>query len=335
MTKLIAGDIGGTKTTLALYGSDKGLEQPLFEETYASASYGSLEDIIREFIKDFGIKQIKYAVFGVAGPVIEEKVDVTNLPWVIDKPSLIASIGFKDVHLLNDLEAMAYSIAHLDETDLFVLNVGHAVAKGPRAVIAPGTGLGEAYLTWDGSRYIAHPSEGGHTEFGPRDEIEIELLRYLLKRHSHVSYERICSGSGVPNIYSFLKDRGHYEEPGWFSEKLAKADDPTALILSTALDKDTPCPIAQATLRMFVSILGAEAGNLALKVLSTGGMFIGGGIPPRVLPALQDGMFMESFFRKGRLSKALHTIPVSVILNPRAGLIGAAVSGFETMGDKG
>jgi glucokinase len=332
--ELIAGDIGGTKTKLALYDSDKGLKEPLFEATYTSVSYGSLEDIISRFIEDFGIEEIGYAVFGVAGPVIEEKVDVTNLPWVIDRSHIISAIGFRDMHLLNDLEAMAYSISHLGETDLFILNKGVAASQGPRAIIAPGTGLGEAYLTWDGSRYVAHPSEGGHTEFGPADETEIELLKYLLERFSHVSYELICSGMGVPNIYSFLKDRGYYDEPAWFAEKLAEADDMTAVILGTAVDKDVSCAIAKGTLRMFVSILGAEAGNQALKILATGGVYIGGGIPPRILSALSEGQFMESFLRKGRLSRVLRNMPVSVILNPRAGLVGAAVSGFETMGKK-
>ncbi len=334
MMELIAGDIGGTKTTLALYRSEKGVKEPLCEATYASISYGSLEDIIREFIRDFGIKEVWYAVFGVAGPVIEERVDVTNLPWVIDKSRITSTIGFRDMHLLNDLEAMAYSVSHLGGEDLFPLNRGTPVAKGPRAIIAPGTGLGEAYLTWDGSRYAAHPSEGGHTEFGPGDETEIELLRYLFERYGHVSYELVCSGMGIPNIYSFLKDRGYYDEPAWFSEKLAGADDRTAVIICTAMDKDSSCAIAKATLRMFVSVLGAETGNLALKILATGGVYIGGGIPPRILPALQEGPFIQSFLRKGRLSRVLHAMPVSVILNPKAGLMGAAVSGFETMGEK-
>jgi len=334
MMKLIAGDIGGTKTTLALYSSEKGVREPLFEATYASMSCGSLEDIVSRFIEDFGIEEVGYAVFGVAGPVIEEKVAVTNLPWVVDKSLIISSIGFKDMHLLNDLEAMAYSISHLEEADLLSLNKGVPEPKGPRAINAPGTGLGEAYLTWDGSRYVAHPSEGGHTEFGPGDDTEIELLKYLFERHGHVSYELVCSGMGIPNIYSFLKDRGYYDEPAWFSEKLAGADDRTAVIICTAMDKDSSCAIAKATLRMFVSVLGAETGNLALKILATGGVYIGGGIPPRILPALQEGPFIQSFLRKGRLSRVLHAMPVSVILNPKAGLMGAAVSGFETMGEK-
>jgi len=330
MTELIAGDIGGTKTTLALYDSDKGVREPLCEATYASVSYGSLEDIVGRFIEDFGIGEIGYAVFGVAGPVVEEKVNVTNLPWVIDKARITSSIGFKDMHILNDLEAMAYSITHLGEADLHSLNEGVPAAKGPRAVIAPGTGLGEAYLTWDGSRYVAHPSEGGHTEFGPGDDTEIELLKYLFERHGHVSYELVCSGVGVPNIYSFLKDRGYYDEPAWFSERLAGAEDKTAVILATAVDRNASCAIAKATLRMFVSVLGAETGNLALKILATGGVYIGGGIPPRIIPALQEGPFIQSFLRKGRLSRVLRNMPVSVILNPKAGLMGAAVSGFET-----
>lgn len=330
--ELIAGDIGGTKTTLALFRSEGSLKEPVAEATYASGAYSTLEDVIHTFFNEYGIKKTAYAVFGLAGPVVEGKAAITNLPWVIEESRLASMLEFTYVHLLNDLEAMGYGIPLLDESDLSMLNEGTPAQTGPKAVIAPGTGLGETYLTWDGSHYVPHASEGGHTEFGPSDEKEIELLKYLLNRFDHVSYELVCSGSGIPNLYAFLKDKKYYPEPEWFSDKLSEGKDPTALIINNALDANASCDICKGTLKMFVSILGAEAGNLALKILATGGVYIGGGIPPRILHTLKKGRFMKSFLRKGRLSKVLHPMPVYVILNPRAGLIGAAAAGFEAVG---
>jgi glucokinase len=327
--KLIAGDIGGTKTTLAFYAAGDRLNEPACEATYSSGAFRSLAEMILTFMEEYRIPGIEYAAFGVAGPVMGERVEITNLPWVIEKASLATGIGCSEVHLLNDLEAMGHSIPFLQPSDLFVINRGSPEPHGPMAVIAPGTGLGESYLTWDGMRHVPHASEGGHTEFGPSNALEIELLQHLFERYDHVSYELICSGTGIPNIYSFLRDRGHHSEPSWLGERLKTASDPTVVIMGNAIDQVASCEICRATLDMFVSILGAEAGNLALKTLPTAGLYVGGGIPPRIAPALEDGRFMESFLRKGRLSRVLRDIPVSIILNPRAGLIGAAGAGFE------
>ena len=221
--KLIAGDIGGTKTILALFTSEDGPEKPLYEDTRPSGSYGSLEAVVREFTDRHGVTDVDRAVFGVAGPVMGERARITNLSWEIDASRLRKEFGLRRVKLINDLQAVAYGIALLRDEDLFTLNRGVADSTGPKAVIAAGTGLGEAYLTWDGRHYIAHASEGGHTEFGPSNALELELLKYLMERFDHVSYERVCSGTGIPNIYSFLKDTGIHDEPGWFAERLAGA----------------------------------------------------------------------------------------------------------------
>lgn len=327
--KLIAGDIGGTKTTLAFYASREKLNEPVTQATYSSSAFASLQEMVCTFFEEYRIPGVDYAAFGVAGPVMGDRVEITNLPWVIDKSSLVTGMGCSDVHLLNDLEAMGHSIPHLGPDDLAVINPGIPDPHGPMAVIAPGTGLGESYLTWNGARHIPHASEGGHTEFGPADALQIELLEYLLTKHGHVSYELVCSGTGIPNIYAFLKDRKHHTEPSWLAEKLQSAPDPTVVIMTAALDKNSPCGICLATLDLFISILSAEAGNLALKTLPSGGLYVGGGIPPRIAPLLTDGRFMKWFLHKGRLSKVLESVPVSIILNPRAGLIGAAGAGFD------
>jgi len=332
--KLIAGDIGGTKTTLALYDSGAGTRRPIVEKTYESSSYGSFEDVIRAFMSDFSLSDIHHASFGVAGPIMGDRAEITNLKWVIEKSSLLQQLGFSDILLINDLEAVAHSIDILTSTDLEVINEGSPVTHGPRAVIAPGTGLGEAYLSWDGSRYVPHASEGGHTEFGPSNAMEIELLSYLLKKFDHVSYELVCSGIGIPNIYDFLKDTGRYQEPEWLADKIKKSPDRTPAIRIEAYESETRSEICRAAMEMFISILGAEAGNLGLKVMATGGIYVGGGISPRIMPALREGTFLNAFFRKGRLSKVIRTMPVSVILNSGAGLMGAAAAGFNHLGVK-
>jgi len=237
------------------------------------------------------------------------------------------------VYLLNDLVSIAYAVPHLEGRDLHVLNEGRPEPGGAIAVLAPGTGLGEAFLTWEGTRFSAHPSEGGHADFAPINKLQIKLLRYLHDRFDHVSYERICSGMGLPNIYRFFKDTGAYEEPDWLAERLASASDLTPVIVTAAFDEERPSPLCQATLEMFVAILGAEAGNLALKVLSTGGVYLAGGIPPRILPALEKESFMDAFLRKGRLSHLLAPMPVRVVLNSKAALLGAIHYGME-MWDK-
>ncbi|MBN1179295.1 MAG: glucokinase [Anaerolineae bacterium] len=325
---LLAGDIGGTKTKLALFDATCGTHAPLVKATYPSARYPSLEAVVRDFLLETGA-QVDRASFGVAGPVVAGRATITNLPWIIDTALLRTDLGLSSVHLINDLVAVAYAVPQLEPADLHTLNPADPTPGGAIAVVAPGTGLGEAFLTWDGARYLAHPSEGGHVDFAPTNELEIGLLRYLQTRFEHVSYERICSGIGMPNIYHYLRDSGIAEEPAWLAQELAATVDPTPVIATAALDTTRPCNLCAATLRTFVSILGTEAGNLALKVLATGGVYLGGGIPPRILPALEEPCFMEAFLRKGRFANLLRQMPVRVILNSEAALLGAACHGFE------
>jgi glucokinase len=327
---LLAGDIGGTKTNLAIFSAEMGWHTPLAEQTFSSAQYPSLEAIVHEFLaqQHFSIDR---ASFGVAGPVVAGQATITNLPWTIDEKALQKALNIPIVRLLNDLDAIAHAVPFQEATDLHTLNVGQPVPGGAIAVIAPGTGLGEAFLTWDGSHYQAHTSEGGHADFAPTNASEIELLRYLQQRYTHVSFERVCSGKGLPNIYAYLKVSGYAEEPPWLAERLAVADDHAPLIVETALEKDkeTRGDLCVATLNAFVSSLGAEAGNMALKVLATGGVYLSGGIPPRILPYLEGERFLQAFRHKGRFTDMLTRMPVHVILNPRVALLGAACHGFE------
>ncbi|MDT8272992.1 MAG: glucokinase [Desulfomonilia bacterium] len=328
---LIAGDIGGTKTNLGLYSLESGPKLPVRRSQYPSASYANLEDMVFEFLKQSN-DEVTCAVFGVAGPVDHNRARITNLPWVIDAERISSRLGFTYVTLLNDLEALASGLSLLEEPDLHELNSGEPSPEGPIAVIAPGTGLGEAFLTWDGTQYRTHASEGGHADFAPRNALEIALLEYLLERHDHVSYEHVCSGNGISNIYMFLRDRGNHPEPAWLAEEFETAPDRTALIVRTALDAGGTCELCRETLRIFVSILGAEAGNVALKFMPAGGVYLGGGIPPRILGALEGEEFLASFFNKGRMTHVLTRIPVHVILATDTPLMGAARHGMDIMG---
>ena len=327
---LLAGDIGGTKTVLGVFTAGKGPHAPLVQATFPSAEYPSLDAFVREFLAR-AEQRMERAVFGVAGPVVAGRVTVTNLPWMLDEAQLRAELSMSSVRLINDLTALAYAVPHLGPDDLATLNEGQPVEGGAIAIVAPGTGLGEAYLVWDGRRYNPCASEGGHADYAPATLGEVELLRYLLERVEHVSYEHVCSGNGLPHIYAYLRDSGRAAEPGWLSAQLAAAEDPTPVIVNTALDRREGCEICVATLDTFVSILGSEAGNLALKVLATGGVYLGGGIPPRILPALRDGRFMEAFRRKGRMAGLLADVPVHVILHGGATLLGAALCGLESV----
>ncbi len=329
---LLAGDIGGTKTSLAIFSSDNGPRSPLAEATFPSDVYPSLETVVREFLSEVKAS-VHRASFGVAGPVVGGQAEITNLPWVLDETRLADALGLTTVRLLNDLDSVAYAVPILEKDDLHTLSEGHPVVDGALAIIAPGTGLGEAFLTWHGSRYIPHASEGGHADFGPTSPLEVGLLQYLLDRFEHVSYERVCSGLGLPNIYAYLRDSGYAEEVPSLAQQLAAAEDPTPIIVKAALDEGTHHELCLATLNTFVSILGAEAGNLALKVVATGGVYLGGGIPPRILPVLANGEFMHAFQSKGRLSELVTQIPVHVILNPEAALMGAARYGLEELCD--
>jgi len=325
---LLAGDVGGTKTVLALFAGGPDTDQAVAERTYASRDYGDLESIIESFLTETDRTAVR-AFFAVAGPIAGERARVTNLPWEIDAQRIADRFGLEQAVLINDLEAIARSIPHLSPLDLLTLHPGERDPHGPLAVIAPGTGLGEAYLTWNGTGYTARPSEGGHADFAPNDGLQAELWTFLREEFGHVSVERVASGSGIPNVYRFLRDRRGTEETAVLDERLNDAADPTPLIVSAAVEKRSA--LCEETLRTFVSILGAEAGNLALKILATGGIYLAGGLPPRILPFLQDEGFLETIRAKGRFAPLLERIPVHVILNPRAALLGAAWHGIESL----
>jgi glucokinase len=261
-------------------------------------------------------------------------VKTTNLPWVIEAQALAKALGLESVRLLNDLEAIARAVPILRPDDLVPLNTAAPLAGGAIAVIAPGTGLGEAFLTWDGSRYVAHASEGGQADFAPTDASQTGLLQHLRERYGHVSVERVSSGMGIPNIYDYLRDTHYASESSTVAMRLAGAADRTPIIVEAALHPTAPCKLCIAALDTFVAILGAEAGNLALKVLSTGGVYLAGGIPMRILPLLTDGRFMQAFQRKGRFADLLVSVPVHVIVK-RAALLGAARFGLGEEPEKG
>jgi glucokinase len=326
---LLAGDIGATKTVLAFYAPDGGLS-PQLQATFKSTDYPNLKAIVLDFLADVGTS-VERAVLGVAGPVVDGEVHATNLPWVISEATLRQATGLQEVKLLNDLEATAYGVPHLAPADLYNLNDA-APQHGTAIVIAPGTGLGEAILFYQEGHDSASrswrviPSEGGHADFGPTNLFEIRLLRYLMGRFGHVSYERVCSGSGMPNIYAYLRKNRFAPEKPEVAKALRKAADPTPIIVKAAMTGE--CELSIATLNAFVSILGAEAGNLALKVMATGGIYLGGGIPPKILSKLKDGTFMAAFVNKGRFAEMLAQIPVYVILNEHTALLGAACYGL-------
>lgn len=324
-TFLLAGDIGGTKTVLALYPADGHLPAPVKKERFASQSYPSLGDMVTEFLANTPVT-IARASFGVAGPVQGDCAQITNLPWVIERAELEGRIQ-APVRLLNDLNAIAHAIPFLNPFDLQTLNAGAPSAQGTLGVVAPGTGLGEAFLTWSGNRYHAHPSEGGHADFAPVNVQQMELLKYLQARFGHVSFERVCSGSGIPNLYAFLKESGKYHEPDWLRAELSQAADATPVIVRAGVENRAE--ICSAALDLFAEILGSEAGNMALKILAAGGIYLAGGMPARILPRLQQPGFLQAFTRKGRFAEMLENIPVHVVTNPEAALFGAACHGSE------
>ena len=326
---LIAGDIGGTKTDLAIYSSESGPHSPLAQTERHSADYPSLQAMVVEFLGQVKLS-VDVASFDVAGPVIDGHVKTTNLPWVMDESTLAKELDLKAVHLMNDLEAVARAVPVLRTADLLTINEGEPVPRGPIAIIAPGTGLGESFLTWDGSHYVAHSSEGGHSDFAPTDERQIRLLAYLLPRFGHVGVERVCSGIGVPNIYEFLRDQEKIPERPEIAQLIASAKDHTKAIVDAAVDPRQSSELCQATIEILVSILASEAGNLALKVLATGGVYMAGGVALHLLNALQEPRFMETFIRKGRFKDLMERIPIHVITT-RAALVGAATYGLESL----
>lgn len=315
---ILAGDIGGTKTHLALFAPKQKI---LAEKKFVSREYGSLLEIIKEFLKEHR-EPIKKACFGIAGPIVHGRCTATNLPWVIETDALVQKLGTKDVFLLNDLVANAYGLRTLRAEEFASLHPGSGESVGNQALVSAGTGLGEAGLFWDGKEHHPFSSEGGHTDFGARDELEMELLRYLKERlDGHVSYERILSGPGLYNLYHFLIDMNLEKPSDAVTQALAKGD-PARTITEQALKSENKACVR--ALNWFVSIYGAECGNAALKFLATGGVFLGGGIAPKILPVLQQGNFLKSFVAKGRFSALLSSIPIKVVLNPNTALLGAA-----------
>jgi glucokinase len=324
---ILAGDIGGTKTILALFSREQGVRYPLREQRFPSSEYTSLESIISAFLADIDERPTA-ASFGVAGPVVNRKAHLTNLPWIIDADGIAQAFAIPEVHLLNDLQAIATSVPHLASDDIYTLNTGQANPGGTIAVVAAGTGLGEAFLVWTGIRYQAYPTEGGHTSFAPVTHEQLQLLDYLQPRFGRVSFERVCSGSGIPNLYDYLSNRAQYEKPDWLRQALSEAEDPTPVIVNTALSRKAQ--ICVATLDLFAHILAGVVGDMALKVFATGGVYLGGGIPPRILPRLQKQDFLDAVTHKGRFRHWVAQIPIHVILNPNAALHGAAWHGFQT-----
>ncbi|MBV8053190.1 MAG: glucokinase [Acidobacteriaceae bacterium] len=326
---LIAGDIGGTKTDLAIYSTESGPHAPLAEAEVHSSDYPSLEAMVAEFLANTKMP-VDAASFDVAGPVIDGHVKTTNLPWVMDEDSLKAELSLRSVHLMNDLEAVARAVPVLRANDLITLNQGEPVPHGPIAIIAPGTGLGESFLTWDGSRYQAHSSEGGHSDFAPTDKRQIRLLEFLLERFDHVGVERVCSGIGVPNLYEYFRDVEKIPERLDVAQSIKSAKDQTKAIVEAAVDPHNPSELCRATVEMLVSILGGEAGNLVLKVFGTGGVYMAGGIALHLIEVLKEPRFIEAFSNKGRFKDLMRRIPVHLI-TARAALVGAATYGLETL----
>jgi glucokinase len=316
---ILAGDIGGTNARLAYFQTQKGNLRLISEQVFPSREFSDLGEIVSKFLKALAVRP-EVACFGIAGPVHNGRVETSNLPWIIEQSRLAKQIGLPATLLINDLEAYAWGIGELNLEDLTPLNrVMQSV--GNQAVIAPGTGLGEAGLFWNGTQHQVYACEGGHADFAPQGDLQIEMLRFLTARYGHVSYERILSGPGLVNVYEFLLEKGCSQEPAGFGAQMAGAN-AAAAISHAALNRTNP--LAEQALDLWIAVYGAEAGNLALKAMATGGIFLGGGITPKILPKLTEPLFMNAFLEKGRLRPLLEGIPVQVIMNDKAGLLGAA-----------
>jgi glucokinase len=316
---ILAGDIGGTNARLAYFQPQNGHLRLITERVFHSREYSELGEIVSQFLEDSATRP-EVACFGIAGPVQNGRVETSNLPWIIEQARLAKQIHLPATLLINDLEASAWGIGGLSPRDLVPLNQVKP-SVGNQAVIAPGTGLGEAGLFWNGNQHQVFASEGGHADFGPRGDLQIELLRFLAGRYEHVSYERILSGPGLANVYEFLSSKGYGGEPAGFAAELVQGD-AAAAISRSALNGSNPR--AEQALDLWISVYGAEAGNLALKTMATGGIFLGGGISPKILPKLTGPLFMRAFLDKGRLRPLLESTPVHVITDEKAGLLGAA-----------
>ena len=317
---ILAGDIGGTNARLAYFQAQDGHLTVAAEGVFPSRGHSGLDEIVAQFVKSQS-QRPDVACFGVAGPVRNGKVETSNLPWTVEASRLATELQLPSAILINDLEANAWGIASLGENDLVALNRVKGTPSGNQAVISAGTGLGEAGLYWDGKSYDIFACEGGHTDFAPRTELEIELLRFLTARFGHVSYERIVSGPGLVNVYQFFRDTHRGEEPAWLTEEFAHGDAAAAISRAAVSGKS---PLAEHALDLWISIYGAEAGNLALKLMATGGVYLGGGIAPKLATKLAGPLFMQAFLSKGRMQPLLESIPVRIITNDKIALFGAA-----------
>jgi glucokinase len=320
---ILAGDVGGTKVHLALYNFEGGRLVPVRDHKFPAAEFHSLDEVVHKFLgAGDNLKDIVAACFGCPGPVRNGRIKLTNLPWTLDSRDLRASLGIEHIFLINDLEANGYGIPELAADAVFELHKGDPSAVGHRGLVSAGTGLGEALLIWDGKNHLPLPSEGGHCDFAPRNDREIALLRYLQKTlNGRVSFERVVSGIGIKNVYAFLRDDQKMEEPQWLRDRMA-SEDPNAVIGTCA--EDGSSPICFEAMQIFAGSFGAEAGNVALKVLAMGGIYLGGGVAPKILKTLQNGIFSQAFLDKGRMSPLLESMPVRVILDETTALLGAA-----------
>jgi glucokinase len=319
--KVLAGDIGGTKTRLAVFDVYGMRLETVTESSYPSGSYSGLEDIVRDFLGG-GTAGCGQACFGIAGPVQRGRAQATNLPWIIEEQAIAALFGFERVALINDLEANAWGIGALSENDFCPLNAGDPDAVGNACIISAGTGLGEAGLYWDGQRHWPFACEGGHATFSPSSDLEVALLGYLRERFGHTSWERVVSGTGLVNVHDFLRTHRGVPAPSWLSQQMSAGDPAAAISRAAADDRD---PLCAEALDLFIYLYGVEAGNHALKIMATGGVFLGGGIAPKNLERFKGPLFMRGFLDKGRMRPLLEAMPVKVILNDRTALYGPAL----------
>jgi glucokinase len=326
---VLAGDIGGTKTNLALYRATDTSLTVLQAGRYASAEYASCVDIMKKFLSEYNLPAPDRICLGVAGPVLNGKVDLTNLNWGIDIADVSAGMGIAAVSLINDLESTAYGLAGLTEEDFITLHAGDGTMKGNMAIVAPGTGLGEAGLYWSGEYHFPFPTEGGHTDFAPRTDIDIELLHFLQQEYGVVSWEKVVAGPAIVDIYRFLRDVRKMEEPAWLSEALAAEKTDSAVISQSAIQQTAA--ICVETMKLFVRYLARESSNLVLKMKATGGLFLGGGIPPKIAPLLLQKDFFEHYMDCDRMQHLLEQVPIRIIKNDKTGLIGAAYYGAYLM----
>jgi len=317
---ILAGDIGGTNARLALFDVQNGQFNLVSATIFPSRRYSSLDKIVAEFVRTSGVRP-EQACFGVAGPVTNGRVETSNLPWTIESSRLADELHLKNTTLINDLEATGWGIAALSPDDLVPLNSIAAKSPGNQCIVAAGTGLGEGGLYWDGTRHHVFATEGGHCDFAPLNDLQVELFRYLHARYGHVSYERILSGPGLVNVFEFLRDTGKGKVPDWLAEQMLKMD-PAAAISEAAMEGK--CGMCAQALDIFVSVFGAEAGNLALKLKATGGVFLAGGIAPKILARLATPIFLQAFLGKGRMQHLMEIMPIKVITNDKLALLGAA-----------